>query len=319
MTKTFNPWINMNINSQRRIDKNLNYDFFWIRDIEGRYGFFIDSTKILQDDKIDISLKGINIKKVSIDANNSRLYLILNDNTEYEIFLTLCQDLTNTANKYDNNQEIIEAVENRLRRWQQLLKSNNYSGLTLERQMGLFSELIFLKNKVASEIGIKDAIISWVGPDFDKQDFSIESATIEVKSYKTTKGEIIYISSLQQLQSPTNPLYLVAYGLTISERGLSILDIIESIENQISDDWILDQFKIKLFEYGYIEGVSNKNRLYKFLIDKENIYEVSEEFPKIEKSNISSKIVSVKYGIDLTECKEFEVEFDSIFEVGGVI
>ncbi|MCC3863902.1 PD-(D/E)XK motif protein [Terrisporobacter petrolearius] len=319
MTKAFNPWINMNINSQRRIDKNLNYDFFWIRDIEGKYGFFIDSTKILQDDKIDISLKGISIKKVSIDANNSRLYLILNDNTEYEIFLTLCQDLINTANKYDNNQEIIEAVENRLRRWQQLLKSNNYSGLTLERQMGLFSELIFLKNKVASEIGIKDAIISWVGPDFDKQDFSIESATIEVKSYKTTKGEIIYISSLQQLQSPKNPLYLATYGLTISERGLSILDIIESIENQISDDWILDQFKIKLFEYGYIEGVSNKNRLYKFLINKESIYEVSAKFPKIEKNNISNKIISVKYGIDLSECKEFQVDFDSIFEAGGAI
>lgn len=319
MTKIFNPWIDLDINSQRRVDKNLNYDFFWIRDIDGRYGFFIDSTKILHDDKIDISLKRISIKKVSVDANNSRLYLILNDNIEYEIFLTLCQDLINTANKYDNNQEVIEAVENRLKRWQQLLKNNNYNGMTLERQMGLFSELIFLKNKIASEIGIKDAIISWVGPDFDKQDFSIESATIEVKSYKTTKGEIIYISSLQQLQSPKNPLYLATYGLNISERGLSILDIVESIENQISDDWILDQFKLKLFEYGYIEGVSNKNRLYKFLIDKENIYAVSEAFPKIEKNNISSKIVSVKYGIDLTECKEFEVDFDSIFEVGGAI
>lgn len=319
MTKTFNPWIDMDINSQRRIDKNLNYDFFWIRDIEGKYGFYIDSTKILQDEKIDISLEGISIKKVSIDAKNSRLYLLLNDNNEYEIFLTLCQDLINTANKYDNNQEIIEAVENRLKRWQHLLKNNRYSGLTLERQMGLFSELIFLKSKIASEVGIKDAIISWVGPDFDKQDFLMDSAVIEVKSYRATKGEIIYISSLQQLQSPKTPLYLVAYGLTISERGLSVVDIVESIEKQISDDWILDQFKLKLFEYGYIEGVSNKNRLYKFLIDKESIYEVSERFPKIEKKDISTKIISVKYGIDLTECNEFEVDFDSIFEVGGAI
>ncbi|MBW4874383.1 MAG: PD-(D/E)XK motif protein, partial [Paeniclostridium sp.] len=238
MTKVFNPWIDMDINSQRRVDKNLNYDFFWMLDIEGKYGFFIDSRNILEDDKTDISLKGISIKKVSIDTNISRLYLILNDNDDYEIFLTLCQDLINTANKYDNKQEIIVEIENRLKRWQHLLKNNNYSGLTIERQMGLFSELIFLKNKIASEVGITDAIISWVGPDFDKQDFSIESATIEVKSYKTTKGEIIYISSLQQLQSPKLPLYLVAYGLTISERGLSILDIIESIEKQISDEWI---------------------------------------------------------------------------------
>ncbi len=319
MTKPFNPWINMSENSQRRVDINLNYDFFWILDIEGRYGFCIDSKKIVEEDKSDINLKGITVKKVSVDDNSSRLYLILNDNNDYEIFITLCQDLINTANKYDNSEKIIVEVENRLKRWQQLLKNNAYDGLTVEKQMGLFSELICLKNRIANEIGIKDAILSWVGPDFDKQDFLIDSAVIEVKSYKSTKGEVIYISSLQQLQSPKVLLYLVAYGLTISERGLSILDIIESIEKQIDDEWILEQFKLKLFEYGYVAGVSNKNRLYKFIVDKESVYEITEKFPKIQRKDVASQIISVKYGIDLTECKEFEVEFSNVFEVGGAL
>ena len=101
MTKSFNPWIDISVNSQRRVDKNLNYDFFWMVDIEGRYGFFIDSKNFLSEDKIDINLKGITVKKVSITNNISRLYLILNDNYDHEIFSTLCQDLINTANKYD--------------------------------------------------------------------------------------------------------------------------------------------------------------------------------------------------------------------------
>ncbi len=315
MTKSFNPWIDISVNSQRRVDKNLNYDFFWMVDIEGRYGFFIDSKNFLSEDKIDINLKGITVKKVSITNNISRLYLILNDNDDHEIFSTLCQDLINTANKYDDSEKIIYEVEQRLKRWQQLLKSNSYSGLTAEKQMGLFSELVFLKNKLASEIGMKNAILSWVGPDFDKQDFSISSAVIEVKSYKITKGEIVHISSLQQLQSSSLPLYLVAYGLTISERGLSILDIVDSIINQIHNECILEQFKIKLFEYGYIDGVTDRKNLYKFIVTKESLYEVRESFPRIRSNDVQSQIVSVKYGIDLSKCTEFKIEFDNIFKL----
>ena len=181
--------------------------------------------------------------------------------------------------------------------------------------MGLFSELVFLKNKLASEIGMKNAILSWVGPDFDKQDFSISSAVVEVKSYKITKGEIVHISSLQQLQSSSLPLYLVAYGLTISERGLSILDIVDSIINQIHNECILEQFKIKLFEYGYIDGVTDRKNLYKFIVMKELLYEVRESFPRILSNDVQSQIVSVKYGIDLSKCTEFKIEFDNIFKL----
>ena len=317
MTKIFNPWIDMSVNSQRRVDININYDFFWIVDIEGRYGFCIESKSILEDSSY-INLKGITIKKVNSD-DNSRLYLILNQNEDYEIFIILCQDLINTANKYDNSEKIIIEIENRLIRWQQLLKNNYYKGLNIERQMGLFSELIFLKNRIANEIGMKEAILSWVGAEFDKQDFLIEQAVIEVKSYKTTKGEIVHISSIDQLQSPKEPLYLATYALTKTERGLSVLDIIESIKGQIEDEITLEIFELKLFEYGYICGLQDKNKLYKFVIDKESIYEVNDLFPRIQRRDIAKEIISVKYAIDLKECKNFEVDFDSIFEVGGAI
>lgn len=317
MTKQFNPWIDMNINSQRRVDKSLNYDFFWMVDFDGKYGFFIESENIQENKNSSINLKGITVKKVDIGNKVKRLYMILNDNDDYEIFFTLCQDLINIANGYNDNLIIINEVEVRLKRWQRLLKNENNNKLTYERQMGLFSELIFLKNEIATEFGVDEAILSWVGPDYDKQDFLIDSAVIEVKSYKTTKGEIIYISSLNQLNTPKKNLYLVAYGLTISERGISILDIITSIDKSINDEWVRNQFKEKLFDYGYIEGINDKGKLYKFIIDKKNVYKVTDKFPKIEDKDISDKIVEVKYAIDLTKCKEFEIEIDDIFEIGG--
>ena len=319
MIKQTNPWETMSSNSQRRVDKNLNYDFFWIRDIDGRYGFCIESKDILKDNESNINLKGITLKKVSDEGYTSRLYMILNDNKDYEIFIVLCQDLISIANKYDNNKRIISEVEDRLKRWQQLLKRNMTGIMTIERQMGLFSELVCLKNIIASEIGINEAIVSWVGPDFDKQDFSTDLVTIEVKSYKSTKGEIIYISSFEQLKVNEKPLYLVAYGLTISEKGLSIMDMIDTIQNRIEDRNILELFKLKLFDYGHIDGIANNTKLSKFIIDKESIYYINEKFPKICSNDVSHKIVSIKYGIDLYKCEEFKVDEIDLLSVGETI
>lgn len=284
-----NPWLVMGENSERRVNINFNYDLFWVVDLEGRYGFCIKSKRLVDDGINIINLKGITVKRITENEDFSRLYLILNEKEDCEIFLNLCEDLINTANRYDDNEKIIIAVEDRLKRWQQLLKNDNYDGLTIERQMGLFSELLCLKNNILHEVGIKDAIISWVGPEFDKQDFLIDSAVIEVKSYRTSKGQVVHISSLQQLQSPKTPLYLVAYGLTTSDRGLSVSDIIEIIKKQIDDEWLQDKFETKIFEYGYISGVSNRKKIYKFIVDSEKVYSVSNLFPRIEKKRCNGR------------------------------
>lgn len=313
-----NPWITMRENTERRVDINFNYDLFWIVDLDGRYGFCIKSKAIFDNVTNNINLKGITVKRILDSADISSLYLILNKKEDCEIFLALCQDLINTANRYDDNEKIILEVEERLKRWQQLLKNNNYDELTIERQMGLFSELVCLKNIVAEEVGIREAVISWVGPDFDKQDFLMDSAVIEVKSYRSSKGEVVSISSLQQLESPKTPLYLVAYGLTTSERGLSALDIIESINKQIDDEWIREKFENKLFEYGFINGISNKHRLYKFIVDSEKVYSISNLFPRIQRKDVMGEIVSVKYSIDLSQCTIYETNVNKIFKEGGV-
>ena len=47
---------------------------------------------------------------------------------------------------YDSDEMMIHAVEVRLQRWQELLKKENRHGISIESQMGLFSELSFLKS-----------------------------------------------------------------------------------------------------------------------------------------------------------------------------
>lgn len=313
MNSKENPWNGMPESTQRRVDAEMPHDMFWITDTQGRYGFYLKTSSSF-DDRISIpNLKGISAVKRNAPEGFGELFLILNDKDDWEIFKVLCSDLISNALQCGADEEMIDAVEIRLRRWHLLLKGERQRELTVQVQMGLFSELTCLKELIAPKIGIKQAAISWVGADFDKQDFLLENCALEVKSYRTSKGPTVEISSAQQLSSEKEALYLVTYGLTNHENGMSIADVSESISAMLSAESVeaLNSFERKLMNCGYIPEML-KEPLTKFKLDKTKAYAVTEEFPKITAEHIRSQIVLVKYSIDLTQCREFEVDLDSI-------
>jgi energy-converting hydrogenase A subunit M len=315
MTNIESPWSNMEKSSQRRIDFNTSHNLFWITDLHGNYGFCIQAEGIVINSDNKINLKGISVIKRNSNKDYVELFLILNKKEDWQIFLSLCEDLISVTKKYDTDEKMISAVEIRLRRWQQLLKQNRNQEFTIEKQMGLFSELKCLKDVVALNDGIKQAIISWVGPEFDRQDFLMENAAIEVKSHRTSKGEIVQISSLHQLHSEKEPLFLISYALTSSENGLSVEDVSRSIRELLKSESneIIDLFEDKLIQYGYIPEII-KEPLQKFIVDKHKVFYISNSFPKIFPKDIKSQITSVKYSIDLSRCHEFEVEPKSFLD-----
>jgi len=313
MINNRNPWLNMKESAQRRVESVNTHSIYWITDLEGKYGFCLQSKNIFKDIKPPASLKGISVLKRNSNHKNGELFLVLNKKEDWQIFHTLCEDLISITHKYDNDEAMIAAVEVRLKRWQQLLRYERNIVLSLEAQMGLFSELLTLKEILVPKVGIEQSVISWVGADFDKQDFLLANAIIEVKSYRTSKSPIVHISSLQQLYSDKEPLYLLTYGLTQADNGMSIdilvNDVYELLENKSAE--VRDIFDNKLIEYGFIPELIEKS-LFKFIVDKRRIYDITDEFPKILPQDVSSQILTVKYSIDLLQCSEFEVDIENI-------
>lgn len=308
-----NPWADMPESSKRRTGEDTERNLFWITDLRGEYGFYIQTAKAFDDTNWTINLKGISVQKRNSQDGRGELFLVLSSKDDWQIFKILCDDLTAEALRCASDEKMISAVEVRLKRWQQLLKQETHRELTAEVQMGLFSELLCLRDVIAPKIGIGQAVNSWVGPDFDKQDFLMDKSAVEVKSYRTSKGAVASISSIHQLESDKESLFLTAYGLTQSENGLSIEDIAESIKKllQTEPNEVFDLFENKLAQYGYIPELI-KEPLIKFITDKSRAYFVSDEFPKIDSKNIRSQIVSVKYSIDLSRCAEFETDLNSV-------
>lgn len=309
MTSPDNPWERMGLSTRRRVVAESPHDVFWITDSAGRYGFLIATKESVMNTKTSLSLKGITVVKREVGHGNNEFILVLNHREDWNIFNALCRDLIGVIVRHEDNRKMVDAVENQLKRWQRLLQ-HRPSAFTVEQQMGLFSELVCLREIVSKATGnMAEAISSWVGPDFDKQDFLISDVAIEVKSHRTSAGENVSISSANQLYCDKEPFYLISYGLTPTNSGLSVADESETVKTLCALEQLKELFENKLLQYGYAPEIITEP-LQRFIVDKVRVFKITEGFPKIVPSNLKSQITSVKYTIDLSRCEEFELGYD---------
>ena len=299
---------------ERKIKKSGQKKTYWVTDIYGRYGISFRISTIFNDINNLPKLRGVQLQKRNVGGHKGELNLILADKNEWELFLALCNNLISVSLEFDSDEASILAVENRLKRWQELLKKERSRELAIERQMGLYTELKCLRDTIIPKIGFKAAITSWVGADFDRQDFLLDDVAIEVKSHKSSKGEIVQISSKYQLDSIKNKVVLISYSLTFSETGETVQDIVDDIKQQLrlEDIHITKLFETKLLECDFIPELLEKP-LQPFLIDNKKNYLVTDDFPRIESYRVSSLIQKMTYSIELAYCARFEIEEDQIF------
>jgi len=230
--------------------------------------------------------------------------LILKNKDDWEIFLSLCNDLISATNTLSHASSFYLALKNRIKRWQTILSNTGSKHMSLSSQMGLFSELTFLKDHLIPKYGVKQSIEFWVGPESDKQDFLLENCIFEIKSHRTTKPHRISISSPEQLISLKEPLYLVVYSLSNADSGQDLNQLICEIEKKIVEQCneSYEFFFSKIEEYGF-----SGHGLKSFISDKEMYFRVDSDFPKLDLSSIPEGLLEVTFSVDLNKCSSFEV------------
>lgn len=306
-----NPWLSMSAGTKRRVNFDTKYDYFWYVNYSNKYGFYlnleIDTTNL----DIDIKLKGIDIIFRNPQHRKTELFFTLDSNEDWEIFFILCKDLITTIDRYKSDNDKIIELNKRLISWKNLLANKGEINISTEAQMGLFAELCCLKDIISKHKGYEIAIDSWVGSQKDCQDFCLKTCVLEVKAHRVTKGNVAYISSIDQLYTEKEKMFILSYGLSIASNGVSIDDIYNSIKQEISGEY-LDKLRLKLFEVGWIPNYHGK-KVEHFIIDSHTLYEVKDTFPKLRKEFIDNRIKDVKYKIDLTECMDFIVQENQLF------
>ncbi|WP_229211813.1 PD-(D/E)XK motif protein [Dyadobacter arcticus] len=300
----------MHPDSQRRLNNTL-HEIFCIKDTQSRYGIKICYPNTNAFDRSIIKIQGITVVTKRSD-NKTELHILLNSIGNLDIFSILCIDIIETISQCKSESNLLHKVFGRLHRWQRFLAKNSALILSKERQMGLFSELMILRDYLIPSIGIRAALECWTGPDFDKKDFSTHRSFIEVKSLISSKGSNIMISSLTQLDAEVKPLWLAVYYISENSIGESISDVASTLLEKIGDDSQSERLLLdKLSDYGYLFGPP-EIPLFQWLVDRVSFYSVVDSFPKILAKNIAYQISDVIYRIDLSNCRDFETDFAKI-------
>ncbi|MFJ7729617.1 PD-(D/E)XK motif protein [Neobacillus sp. NPDC097160] len=303
-----NPWLQLDRLSRIRVKESIKYNAFWIVDAFNQYGLMIQCDEDFMQPIREIKLNGIQIQ-LDQSSTPNKLILLLKETKDWEIFLILCNDLLNVMKQHE--EDIIVNVMKRLERWQKLLRKSAFKIMSKEEQMGLYSELKILRDSIIPAYGYSAGIHGWVGALGDKQDFLLENFAIEVKSFRMTSGNLVWISSKEQLNSEKNPLYLFACALNEAGRGETIADLVKSITEEIENESLSNEFIEKVEEYGFFTEIPQES-LTKFHMEQVTGYEVRDGFPKIALKHVSPLIPNIKYSIDLSSCSQFKVSINSI-------
>lgn len=250
------------------------------------------------------SSKAINAKNIIIGSKYSLMFT-LNYDVFDEIFTKLCWDLIEYTR--GSCTPIFDLV-NRFSNWQELLQKIPEGLLSTTQQKGLIGELLYLE-KLIDEIGVDDALRSWVGPEGADQDFLTDEYWAEIKS-TTSSSDSISISSLQQLDRDDNGRLVVFFIDKTSSSGLStfsLSEVFSRIMGKIDTTKNKDLFICKLTKVGFYKNDTEKYQKVRFLLSGEKTYLISNSFPKLTKNNVPTEVIGAKYGISLSAIDSYKI------------
>jgi hypothetical protein len=269
----------------------------------------LENLNKLRDIKLELMIEPKNPDK--------QLLLVILLNSQYkDIFSTLCQDLIAGVSKTKDESSLIDKLAERLLKWQSLFEKLERQGLSDSSQRGLYGELYFLRKYLLSCSKYIDCLNSWMGPEKAVQDFQYSKWAIEVKTTSGNNHQKISISSERQLDDSIIPyVYLYHISLDIrKEYGESLNEITEDIFEILSDQTVaINLFKMKLMEAGYFDFQKGLYGEKGYTIRNQNIYHVTENFPRITEKKIPLGVGDVTYSIMLDGLDSWRIDESTLF------
>ncbi len=129
------------------------------------------------------------------DPNKTLILISLSNNSLSSIFAVLCEDLFQAVFSIEQESVLIQTLQNRFIKWKELFMLAKGSGLSPEKQIGLFGELYFLKKLFLHTKRIEETLNIWVGPETGIRDFEKNNCAIEVKTTQTHNHQKVHINS----------------------------------------------------------------------------------------------------------------------------
>jgi hypothetical protein len=190
-------------------------------------------------------------------------------------------------------------------------------GLSDKAQRALYGEIYFLRKFLLNVSDSNFCINSWKGPEKSVQDFQFADWAVEVKTTCGKNQQKLYISNERQLDISIIPrIFLVHYSLDIRQNhGETLNDIVDNLLIMLSDSTVANNlFQLKLMEAGYFDRHRYLYEETGYSIRQENIYIITEDFPKITESQIPKGVGDVHYSITVSNNQKWVLDENTLFK-----
>jgi hypothetical protein len=205
----------------------------------------------------------------------------------------------------------IQIILTRLQRWQELLKARNEKLLSKSQIIGLFGELLFIKEILCRRLSPMDAITAWRGPYGDEQDFLVGNWMIEIKTQLSSSDRKLQITSVDQLDISSGKIMICHQALGVADAkdnsAHSLNTLVDEIMGIFFPDHsdVVDMLQAILIEFGYIHREEYDDS--RWILNERVYYDVKEEFPALRASMLPIGIEDVRYSIKVESCSSFIV------------
>lgn len=212
------------------------------------------------------------------------------------------------------NESPDQSISKVLAKWRRFWGQLPSQLLSLEEQIGLFSELWFLLFWLASHLGPSEAVARWRGPFRARHDFEWLGGSVEVKGTMSTRGTIHRIHGIEQLIPPDDgALWLFSLRLREEAGAGNTLPglIARCLKELLSDDESRALFQEALAHAGYSFAHESEYAKRKLRVVEEGLYAVMQEFPRLTPNQLVGGVPSgvefVEYEISLSGFERLRV------------
>jgi hypothetical protein len=279
---------------------------FWVSiNDNGEYVFFVHEEGLHEINEVK-DLSDLDVQ-VEFPGKGTMLIYTLKDEILKDKFSTIIKSVAHNTSGF-NGKKLLEEVSKEVLSWADFLRPSR-RGLTRSELIGLWGELYILSEILTQTYSIDDSVRFWIGPEGKKQDFTLNNLAIETKTTLSGDGDSIRISSLDQLNKITEELFLmhVFINLSDSSSGNCLKNMYEDLLKKIGDDTHLKNiFEVKISTLYGKATIDQLDERFDFI--KYDLYQVSEDFPKITFENTSVAITRARYSINTAALLPFKVE-----------
>lgn len=257
---------------------------------------------------LDMDLIGFTIEtKIDPTIDNSQKCIVIsnNDKNQLNIFKAFSASLFEKLESCNNYDDIKDNILDVIDEYKNYFNGNKKI-LSSTEQQGLMGELKYILEEI--EKNNLDVIKFWEGIYKNKHDFVFDNNAVEIKTTKNQSRLDIKISNENQLISMNNEkLNLVVYRLEKVAAGKSIYDLANEIFSKINNKHKSIMMS-KLIKVGMDPFETNYE---KFRFVEKYIFEVNDEFPKLDKISLNSRIFDVKYTLNLNGIPAAKEEYSN--------